>query len=82
MSAAVSQNHVAGVDVDGALPPRIVRDPELSDDAKDRRRSASLFLTSEQIAIAGNVRGWVVGSGARPDHVTDGGILQTAQPGR
>ena len=82
MGAAVSQNHVAGVDVDGAVPPRIVRDPELSDDAKDRRRSAPLVLPSKQIAIAGNVRAWVVGSGARPNHVTDGGVFQTAQPGR
>jgi hypothetical protein len=78
VGASVSQNHIAGVDVQGAVPTRIVADSELSDGSEDRRRSAALSISSEQIAITGKVRRRSIWHGARPDRMTDGCVLQGA----
>ena len=82
VGASVSQNHVAGVDVHRAVPTRIVGDSELSDESEDRRRTTPLSISAEQIAITGNVRRRSIRPGTRPDHKTDGCVLQGAQPGR
>ena len=74
VGAAVCQNHVAGVDMDAAVPTWIVSDSELSDESKDRRRSAPLPIPPEQIAITRNMRRRSVRHRACPDRVTDGCI--------
>src|SRR2546423_945677 len=75
VSTSVSQNHIAGVDVHGAVPARSVGDSELSDESEDRRRAAALSISSEQIAITGKVRRRSLRHGARPDRITDGCVL-------
>src|ERR1043165_5264116 len=48
VGASISQNHIADVDVQGAVPTRIVGNSELSDETEDGRRSAPLSISAEQ----------------------------------
>jgi hypothetical protein len=59
-------NHIARGHVHGAVPTRIVRDSELSNESEDRRRSAPLSIVSEQVAVTGDVPPRSVRPGARP----------------
>jgi len=82
VGASVSQNHIAGLDVHGVVPTWVIGNSELSDESEDRRRSAPLSISSEEIAISGNVRRGSVWHRPRPDKITDTCILQVAQPSR
>ena len=82
MGTAVSQNHIACVDVHRAIPAGIVCYSELGDEPEDGRRATALSISSKHISICGQMRRRSLRRGPCAERVTDGRILQRAQARR
>src|SRR5690348_6203307 len=79
LAAAVGHDHVAGIDVEGDVPTRIIARPELGDDAVKGGGAAVLSWEAEEVAVAGEVHAGFVRAGAGTDGVADGGVLDRAE---
>src|SRR5688572_379851 len=79
MGAAVGQDHVASVLVQGWIPLRILFGQKLSYHSSQSGRTAILAIFSLQVPITSQVHSWLVGSSAGSNRKAQGTIFQRSK---